>query len=50
MKPVARFDVSEYTNLNNVVRWFITLRWIAVAGVFLVLVVAWIPYASVLPL
>jgi signal transduction histidine kinase len=50
MTRIARIDVSEYTNLNNVVRWFITLRWIAVAGVSIVLGVTRIAYPSVLPL
>jgi len=50
MAPLARLDVSEYTNLNNVVRWLITLRWIAAAGVFLVLCGARIAYPSVFPL
>ncbi len=50
MKSPARLDVSEYTNLNNITRWFIVLRWIAAAGVFVVLSVAWITYPSVLPL
>lgn len=50
MRRIARLDVSEYTNLNNVARWFIALRWMAVAGVSLVLAVAGIAYPSVLPL
>ncbi len=50
MKRLARLDVSEYTNLNNITRWFIILRWIAAAGVLLVLCVAGIAYPSVLPL
>jgi hypothetical protein len=44
MTRIARLDVSEYTNLNNVARWFIALRWIAVGGVSLVLGVAGIAY------
>jgi signal transduction histidine kinase len=50
MTRLARLDVSEYTNLANVTRWFIILRWIAAAGVLLVLGVAAIAFAPALPL
>ncbi len=50
MRSLARLDVSEYTNLNNVTRWFIILRWIAAAGVLIVLSIAAMTYPSVLPL
>jgi signal transduction histidine kinase len=50
MTPVARIDISEYTNLNNVARWLITLRWIAAAGVFLVLCATRFAFPAVLPL
>src|SRR5512137_346548 len=50
MTRLARLDVSEYTNLANVARWFIILRWIAAAGVLLVLGAAAIAFQPALPL
>jgi signal transduction histidine kinase len=50
MTRLARLDVSEYTNLANVTRWFIILRWIAAGGVLLVLGAAAIAFAPALPL
>ena len=50
MTRLARLDVSEYTNLANVARWFILLRWIAAAGVLLVLGTAAIAFRPALPL
>lgn len=37
MSLASKLDVSEYSTLNRVVRWFIALRWIACGGVFAVL-------------
>jgi signal transduction histidine kinase len=37
--PAAKIDSSEFTDLNRVIAWFITLRWIACAGVAATLLV-----------
>jgi signal transduction histidine kinase len=33
LQPAAKIDSSEFTDLNRVIGWFITLRWLACAGV-----------------
>ena len=40
MRTVSKIDSSEYTDLNRVIRWFISLRWIAGIGVSIVLIVS----------
>lgn len=37
MQGPAKINSSEYTDLNKVIGWFITLRWIACIGVFIAL-------------
>jgi len=37
--PESKIDSSEYTDLNRVIGWFITLRWIAFLGVVVTLLI-----------
>ncbi len=39
MRVKSKIESSEYTDLNRVIRWFIMLRWVAVAGVYLALAI-----------
>jgi signal transduction histidine kinase len=39
LQSAAKIDSSEFTDLNRVIGWFITLRWIACAGVAATLLV-----------
>jgi hypothetical protein len=38
-KTPTRIDISEDADLNRVIAWFITLRWVAAAGVLVTLFV-----------
>ena len=40
---------SEYTDLNKVIGWFITLRWIACICVFIALLTAYFKFYLILP-
>ena len=41
MRVFSKIESSEYTDLNKVIGWFITLRWIACFGVFFALLIVY---------
>ncbi|MEW5817852.1 MAG: HAMP domain-containing sensor histidine kinase [Spirochaetota bacterium] len=49
MQAFPKIESSEYTDLNKVIRWFITLRWIAAMGVSAVLLIVYFLYHYKLP-
>jgi signal transduction histidine kinase len=49
MKPRAKIESTEYSDLGGVVSWFIQLRWIAAIGVFIALLISDLIYSYNLP-
>jgi signal transduction histidine kinase len=49
VRAFSKIESSEYTNLNKVIGWFITLRWIACFGVFLALLIVYFKYDFNIP-
>ena len=50
MAGLSRLDVSEFTDLNDVARWYIRLRWLAVFGVLSALALSSFAWRHPLPL
>ena len=49
MTEIQKFNTPQYTDLNKVIDWFITLRWIASAGVFMAIITAYYTFKLSLP-
>jgi signal transduction histidine kinase len=49
MAGFSRLEVSEFTDLNSVARWYITLRWVAVCGVIGALTLSSLSWQRILP-
>jgi len=49
LKNTSKIDTSEYADLNRVIGWFISLRWVASAGVLATLLVVHLRLGYALP-
>jgi signal transduction histidine kinase len=49
VQPPSKIESTEYTSLNRVVMWFLTLRWIAAGGVLASLIVTQFAFSYSLP-
>lgn len=49
MQAYSKIESSEYTDLNKVIGWFITLRWIACLGVFVTLLTVYFKFQFEIP-